>query len=136
MQNILKIMILGLCLQTLTSFAQTNANYILTSNRVSLSGSNTAINSTLTKTGNSLTWTQHVNGQNNTTAFTIDSTAGYWDITNSQGALTHILNKKDYTLSFRLTGTNAGLTALLSIHKNGETDTQNYSFTITGITYQ
>lgn len=127
------ILLLVFCLPV-RSYAQATTNYTISSNQVTISEETVAITSTLTKTANSIIWTQSANGTNSNTEFTINQTTGSWDTTTSQGSLTHTFTKTGYTSSLTLTGTQNNLSARLSIQKDGA-QIQHYNFNITEITY-
>ncbi|MFK5855153.1 MAG: hypothetical protein QM503_03405 [Bacteroidota bacterium] len=136
MHYLYKIMALSLFLFTIHLSAQTQSDYTLESNQVSVFEKSESLTSTLTKTGNTLKWVQNINGTSNTIAYAIDQITGNWDANTSQGSLTYTLIKEGFTtITFNLTGAESGaLEATLSVQV-GDTPALQYSFNITNITY-
>jgi hypothetical protein len=136
MHYLYKIFTLGLFVFTINLSAQTQSDYTLSSNQVSVFEKNQSLTSTLVKTENTLKWVQNIDGTNNTIEYTITNVTGSWDATTSQGQLTYSLSKSGFTnVTFSLTGTESeGLGATLSIQE-GNNPALQYTFNITNITY-
>lgn len=108
-------------------------DYTLENNQVVFSGETESINSTITKSGNALQWTQQNNGNVNTTDFQIINTTGNWDQNTSTGTVTYTVVLEGFQGSFVLEGTSTNITAVLTIDINGD---QQYTFSSNTITYQ
>lgn len=136
MNYIFKIVTLSLLLFTIHLSAQTQSDYTLESDQVSVFETSKTLTSKLIKAGNTLQWVQHTNDTPHTITYTIAAVTGNWDANTSQGALSYTLNKSGFTaVSFNLTGTvNEGLEATLSLQE-GDQPALVYTFNITNITY-
>lgn len=116
--------------------AQTNViDFTLNSENINISGQNFAITSTITKTENSLVWTQYANNNTDATNFTITGTTGNWDQATSSGLLTYSLIIDNYSADLTLSGQETGLTATLMLNATADS-VESYTFNIDTITYQ
>jgi len=112
----------------------TTIDYTLESETVTISNMEVTILSTINKVGNTIEWKQEANDNISSTDFQINSVSGDWDLSTSTGVLTHVIVIEDYQGLFVLEGTASGLTASLTLTKDG-TEQQQYTFTINSITY-
>ena len=136
MRYLYKIICLSLFLTTIHLSAQTQSNYTLKSNQVSIFEKNKTLTSSLIKVGNTLKWLQKEQGTSHTIEYTITNITGNWDASTSRGHLTYSLSKSGFTtVTFSLIGTeNDGIEAILSVQE-GENPALAYTFNITNITY-
>jgi len=136
MYYLYKIITLSLFLFTINLSAQTQSNYTLESNQVSVFEKSKPLTSTILKTGNILKWEQHVDNTSNTIEYTITNITGNWNANTSQGQLTYSLSKSGFTsVIFTLKGTESGaLEATLSVQE-GDNPALQYTFNITNISY-
>ncbi len=136
MNTLIKIIVIGLFFQTSLALAQSDINYTLSSNQVSVFEKSESLTSTLIKTGNTLKWVQNIDDTSHTLEYSINQITGNWDINESQGSLIYTLNKEGFTaITFYLTGTeNGDIEVILSIQE-GDTPALQYTFNITNITY-
>ena len=136
MNFLYKVFALCLFLSTVYTSAQTQSDYTLQSNQVKVFEKSAPLNSTLLKSGNTLEWTQNINGVNTTITYTIQQITGNWNANNSKGDLTYTLYREGFSsVTFNLKGSNSGsLQAVLSV-KQGDNPALQYIFNPTNITY-
>jgi hypothetical protein len=129
-----------ICITLFLSFTPASSQietleFTLNSNTISIADEDVLIESTLTKTEDSIIWTQLVDGATEVTTFTIDTISGSWDETTSIGSINYQMTIEDYQANLILTGTASGISATL-IFIISPTQVENYTFTINAITYQ
>ncbi len=136
MNSIYKIYMLSLFLFTMQLSAQTQSDFILDSDQVTVFEKSKTLTSKLIKTGNTFNWEQTIEGTPYTISYAINQITGQWDANTSQGSLTYTLHKAGFTaVSFNLTGAeNEALEATLSIQEGNQPPLV-YTFNITNITY-
>ena len=111
------------------------ANFTL-DNATTLNGDQPlAITSTLTKTGDTLTWTQVANGNTQTGSFSITAVSGSWDSSTSTGSLTYTMEVLNTPCTLELNGDSNGITATLTINYPDVEDDE-FSFSASSINYQ
>lgn len=134
MQRLYKIIMPVLFLFIGPLSAQTGINYSITSDQIIIFGQNISMASTIEKTDTTLNWVQNTDDNSNTISYTIDDTSGTWDKATSQGTLTQLLSKTGFTASFKLVGTNDGISATLTV-KQEDSEAIEYTFNVSNITY-
>ncbi len=120
------------------SNAQSNdLDFTITSNQMYISGETVSILSTITKSGNTMTWKQEHNGNSDTSSFkVINMPEGSWDQLNTIGAITYEMDSDDYYRSqLFLKGTPNKLYATLTLYLS-DTEQEAYTFYISNISYQ
>jgi len=131
----IKITILLLVLGSFQSNSQTNSiDFTLTSENIKMVGENVTISSTITKTGDVLSWIQNNNGKTDTTSFVISSSSGNWNQDDSLGSVIYSIAIENFQGSFNLLGEDSGVIGTLSL-KVSEAETETYIFNINIITY-
>tara|TARA_R110001583_G_scaffold34903_17_gene116751 strand:+ start:345 stop:755 length:411 start_codon:yes stop_codon:yes gene_type:complete len=116
--------------------AQTNTlDFKITSNNVKISGQNSPLTSTFTKTGNTIVWTQLVNGNTNTTSFIVGNVTGNWNQETSLGVIIYNMINGDMPVTLTISGKRTETSARLSF-KRSDNKTENYIFNINTIYYQ
>ncbi len=137
MQYLYKMTSFCLFLFTIQLSSQTQDDYTLKSNQVSVFEKSKSLMSTIIKTGNILKWEQNIQGTSNIIEYTINHVAGHWDANTSKGNLTYNLIKEGFTkVTFNLKRTVDGnFKATLSVQE-GDTSALQYTFNITNISYQ
>ena len=136
MKNIFYITVLLLVFSTSNLTAQTSSlNFTLISENVNALGHDTAISSTITKTENSLIWTQNTDDNTDTTSFTITGTSGNWNQSTSLGSITYTMDIEGYQSELTLIGQESGITAILKLFIP-EAEDEEYIFNIDTISYQ
>lgn len=136
MKHIFYITVLFLFFSITNLNAQTSAiNFTLSSETVNALGHDTAISSTITKTENSLVWTQNTDDNTDTTSFTITGTSGNWDQSTSLGSVTYTMDIEGYQSELTLIGQESGISAILRFIIT-ETQEEQYTFNIETISYQ
>lgn len=115
--------------------AQDNLNFTILSNSIFANGQNLNIESAISKTGNTLNWTQTHEDGSEQISFSIVSSSGAWDQSTSIGELTYQLDIDGTQVILVLTGTNSTFSAKLTyILSNSQQ--QEYSFSNNEINYQ
>lgn len=137
MKNIFKsITVLVLVLSVSNLNAQTGEmNFTLSSTSINVSGQNIAISSTITKTGNTLVWTQSADDSVDTTSFTITSKTGNWNQDTSLGSVIYSMIKENKQVNLTLLSQETGITATLTFN-TADNKVGNYTFNINTISYQ
>jgi hypothetical protein len=116
--------------------AQNDAmNFTISSNAVRTAGQDISVSSTITKTDNTLVWTQNNAGNIDVSNFSIISTDGNWDESTSLGSITYTMAIEGYQSELTLIGQESGITATLTF-KITETEGEDYFFNIDTISYQ
>ena len=113
-------------------------DFTITSKTLSVMGKTLPASSTITKSGDTLTWAQSTEenvSSSNTTVFKILDTLGNWDTAAGLGEVTYNMSLGGHQCLLKLTGNSQGISAKLSFLKsnNGQGD---YTFNISNITYQ
>ncbi len=117
--------------------AQTNdLNFTITSNAANVAGQNIAVLSTISKTNNTITWTQQSGEATDTTIFSITGiTKNSWDDSNASGTLEYKMDNDGYHCVFFIKGTAENLYATITFYLS-ETEQETYTFYISNISYQ
>ncbi len=137
MKNILKLtLVLTLLFNSGFIFSQAqNMGYTILSENVTFVDQEMELSSTITKTGDSLVWTQIKSGFSETSYFTITNSSGGWDQSTSQGLATYNMVTEGYQCEFILSGQENDLSATLIYRLNGNEE-ERYVFDINAIIYQ
>lgn len=121
---------------TSAAMAQNNTlgDFSVESNGLNLDDVPVAISSTVTRTGNTLTWTQNKGGTSLTKEFNVLSLTGSWDSISSTGNITITIEANGISNTLVLTGTAQGLSLRMQgIGPDGQTS--DLSFDVSTITY-
>jgi len=137
MKQIFKALIIMLLMfnNALLQAQASEMNFTLNSESLNISGEDMAMSSTITKTGNSLVWTQNNNSTPFISTFTITGTSGNWDETTASGNITYNMTFDTYQCTLTLSGEQTDMTAILSIKVSNEKE-EHYTFNINAISYQ
>jgi hypothetical protein len=136
MKQIIKSTIIVILIFSFSSIkGQSNiSDFTLTSNNVSSEGQNIELSTTMTKTENTIVWTQLKNGVSDSSNFTITDLIGYWDESSSIGELIFSLVSEQNDCVLILTGQSDDLSATLIYLLDGVEDDR-YLFDINSISY-
>ncbi len=133
MKHMIKGALFLLLLMSFEMNAQTgNTDFTLHSELVQVNGYDTAISSSIKRTGNVIRWTQHAADQDHHLDFVISDSSGDWDITTDIGMVTYDLMVNGLPFSLSLTGQTTGISATLTQPSN--TQATQYIFIIDSIT--
>lgn len=108
--------------------------FTTTSSSVSFSGQEIAIASTITKTENTLVWTQHSSSGPEITSFVIANASENWDQNSSTGTMAYDLVLDGYQCKLLFNGNETDLSATLTV-KLSDTKEDTYIFIIDHISY-
>lgn len=137
MKNIFKaltILILILGASQLSAQIDT-IGFTLNSEKITTSGQDVIVSSTVEKSGNTLIWNQKTDNGVNANAFTIISNSGNWDQELSTGSITYKMVIDQYDCELVLIGQENRLSALLTLGTSGA-DPREVLIHIDNITYQ
>lgn len=116
--------------------AQSNSSdFSLSSSHATIEGESIAVDASIIKSGNSLTWNQTNDGFSNTTSFVINSSVENWDENTNQGSLTFNMTHENTPVDFILNGDASGITLLL-VFKISAEEVDTYTLSVNNISYQ
>ena len=121
---------------TTSSFAQSTSisDFTIQSSDFYFDDEATEVTSSITKTGNTITWTQSLDANSLVTTFNILSTTGTWDSSNSLGNISMSIEVAGVNSTLSLSGTNDNLS--LQITTAGLNNTsEELIFDVTSIVY-
>lgn len=110
-------------------------DYTILSENATYLGQTIETTSTITKTGNLVTWEQINNGFSETLGYTVTNSFGNWDPETSQGQLTYDLTGENTQCSLVVFGQGNDLSATLTYILEGNEEEQ-YIFDVNAIIYQ
>jgi hypothetical protein len=111
-------------------------NYTLTSEVVNVSGVNTAMTSTILKSGSNLTWNQINSEGVETTHFNITGIIENWNQTTNSGTINYQMDTDGYQTLFSLVLQESEVITATLTFIISETQQEIYIFNIDTITYQ
>ena len=100
---------------------------------LAIDGAPTGIASTVSRTGDMLSWTQYHDGGTLSTGFSITGTSGSWDRASATGTVTMALHSPSASGTLTLTGDSNGMGLTLSITGDGTPGP--LLFTVSSIVY-
>ncbi len=109
-------------------------DFTITSQELSVHDKTLTTPSTITKTGDLLSWTQGASGTGTPITFQILETSGDWDSSTNQGELTYSLSLGGSLCEFKLLSNQQGLIAKLSFMESSN-DQSFYQITVDTLTY-
>lgn len=115
--------------------AQSDMNFTLTSESLIFSGQQITIFSTLTKSGDTLTWVQNNTGTPVALSFNITESSGGWDQGTSMGTMDYTIVLEGEIGYINLTGDTNGFALVMTLKGFDNADKQ-YIFNIDSISYQ
>ncbi len=110
-------------------------DFTILSEHAAYLGQDMEISSTLSKSGDSIAWTQINNGFSQTIDFTMTSSSGNWDLDTSLGQVTYSLTTESEVCELILSGQQNDLfaTLIFAVSSNQE---EQYIFNVNAIIYQ
>lgn len=109
-------------------------DFSISSNSVFVSGHETIIQSSISKTGQTLSWIQSVNGIDEINNYSIVTVEENWDTQTSTGNITYVMNDDGYQCQFIINSSNSEITATLTFIIS-ETEQEEYIFQVNSINY-